>query len=90
MSGVPAAEVAFGAAFGLNCGSLSAAATPPTAGEKDIQRRTNAAKERICGLCSHRCQLEGNAESPLRPPAGIVTLSPPGSEIVPPAGDVIG
>jgi hypothetical protein len=29
-------------------------------------------------------------ESPLRSPAGIVTLSPPGSEIVPPAEAVIG
>ena len=91
ISDVPAAAVPFDAAFGLNRGSLTAAPTPPTAGEKDMSNDGPMPPKSVfvgCAATEVNCRV--TTESPVRTPAGIVALSPPGSEIVPPTEAVIG
>jgi hypothetical protein len=91
MLGAPETVVVFDAAFGMKCGSLAKAPTPATAGEKDMSNDgPRPLKSVFTGCVTIEFNWSVTVVSAVRAPAGIVTLLPPGREIVPPAEAVIG
>jgi hypothetical protein len=82
---------ALAAADGLNACRLTAAPTPPTAGENDISSDGPIPPKRVLvGCVATELSCNVTVVFAVRVPAGIVTLSPPGREIVPPTEATIG